>query len=300
MLVAPSVPDGRGAEDRLGSVGGISISHELGDGVRLTDPPVHWTESSSTAAPIVIQHGVGAARVDGLRRVMDVGLRVSYYETESGESAVRIANILAGEPAHVIRTDPEGRHYRVEYEFAPKAPVYRRDIEITAFVHAIGVRGTRLMAHGCGAVLPGGTGAICLGHSGAGKSTAYRMMDGVSGVRVLNDDRLVLERRTGSFQLWSTPWPGTAGVARAGDAQLGIIALIGRGARREARPLGGRAALSRILSTMALPIWSPAHMGAALGAVEDLLERIPVIELRYPLAEATPAWMIDTLQEAAL
>ena len=294
------MPDVPAIKDRLGPVGGIEIVHELTEGIRLTDPLTAWAHTPPTTDPITIRHGVGGASVDGLRLVMEVGQRVSYFDDRSGRAAVRILNIVPGEPAHVVRTDHEGRAYSVEYEFRPKQAVYRRDIEITSFVHAIAARGNRLMAHGCGAVLPGGFGAICLGHSGAGKSTAYRMMDAVSGVRVLNDDRLVLERRPGIFQLWATPWPGTAGIARAGDAPLGVVALIGRGDQRVTRRLDGAEALTRILSTLALPIWDPMLMDAALAAVDDLVARVPVIEMRYPLDSTTPGWMIDTLQEATL
>ena len=154
------------------------------------------------------------------------------------------------------------------------------------------------MAHGCGAILANGRGALCLGKSGAGKSTAFRMLDGRSGARVLNDDRLVIERRGDGFQLWSTPWPGNAGIARSGDAPLGVIALIGRGERYVVRVLSPREALSRVLPTLALPIWNPHLMAARLDFVGSLVEHVPIVEMNYPLDERTPSWIAARLTEA--
>jgi hypothetical protein len=284
--------------DTTGAIAGIEILHEVEPGIRLGALPTTWPRGAARDDPVVIRHAIGDVNVEGMRLIMNVGMRVSYYAPSSGGIAIHIRNLDRAGPVHLVRIAQPGRRYSVSYEFAPSTPAYRRDVEITAFSHALTVRGNRLMAHGCGVVLGDDRGAMCLGTSGTGKSTASRMLDGRKGTRVLNDDRLVVERTPNAFHLWATPWPGTAGVARTGDAPLGVIALIGRGPSRSTRRLTPREALSRLLPTLALPIWDSSLMGASLEFVNALLQRVPVIEMKYPLDDHTPDWLVDTLMEA--
>ena len=289
--------DVRWTEQRTGAIAGIEIVHRLAPGIVLSEPATNWPAVPGEEHPIVIEHSVGPVSVDGMRHVMDIGMRVSYYAPPTGGVAIRVLNLEHGGPTHLVHVREPGRRYAVTYEHADPKPAYRRDVEITAYAHALTVRTKFLMAHGSGSVLGDGRGVICLGASGAGKSTLSRMIDGKDGARVLNDDRLVLEQRADGVRLWSTPWPGTAGVARAGDAPLRVIALIGRDSRTSVRAIGRRDALRRVLPTLALPIWDAELMEASLSFVDDLLGRVPVIELRYPLEERTADWVLNTLTE---
>ena len=293
-LLAPDVPLRTMC---CGPIAGIEIIHLLEPEIELEPLHAVWSHGEALDSPVSIRHGIGDVSVAGMRHIMDIGMRVSYFAPAGGGVAIRIRNLDPAGPVHLVRVERPGYEYAVKYEFAPARPAYRRDVEITTFAHALTVRGTRLMAHGCGVVLGDGRGVICLGTSGAGKSTASRMLDGLRGTRLLNDDRLVIERRASGFHLWGTPWPGTAGVARAGDATLSKIALIARGARHERRLVPRREALPRLLTTLALPIWDQSLMGDNLDFVEALLERVPVVELRYPLDERTPDWLVETLVE---
>ena len=282
---------------RTGPISGIEIVHHVEPGIELEPARGIWSREEAFDGPVSISHAIGDVSVDRMRHVTDIGLRVSYFAPANGGTAVRIRNLDPRGPTHLLRVLRPGYEYAVSYEFAPLSPVYRRDVEIAAFTHALTVRTTRMMAHGCGLIAGNGRGVVCLGTSGAGKSTASRMLDDRCGARVLNDDRLVIERRAAGFQLWSTPWPGTSGVARPGDAKLSMIALIGRGTRRERRVLAPREALPRVLATLALPIWDQSLMWDAVGFVDELLEQIPVVELRYPLDAATPEWLAEALLE---
>ena len=259
-------------------------------------PECPWRHDRSREDPVVITHKVGDVSTTGMRHVMDIGMRVSYYAPNGGGSAIRIRSLEPAGPAQLVRVVEPGRRYSVDYEFTPPNPAYRRDVEITTFAHALTVRGTRVMAHGCGVMFERGGGAICLGTSGVGKSTASRMLGGRSDMTVLNDDRLVIEEDGERFRLWATPWPGTEGVARNGDAELEVIAMIGRGESPSARVLTAREALPRLLPTLALPIWDHELMARMLALVDELLQRVPVIEMRYPLEGGTAEWIAQTLQ----
>lgn len=289
-------PDSQPDEERIGPIAGIEIIHELSPGIRLSAPESVWPDEAPFDDPIAISHAVGDVAVGGMRHVMDIGMRVSYYTPPGGGTAIRIKNLDPAGPVHVIRVVEPGRRYAVDYEFVPEGPAYRRDVEIATFAHAVTIRGTRLMAHGCGIVLANGAGAICLGTSGVGKSTLARMLDKRGDVRLLNDDRLVIEHGSGAFRLWATPWPGNGGVAREGGAELGVIALIARDRVRSARLLTVRESLPRLLPTLALPIWDRELMAPSIDLVDALLARVPVVELRYPLETATPDWIVETLQ----
>jgi hypothetical protein len=283
-------------EERTGAIAGIDLVHELSPGIRLSALECAWRHDPPSEEPIVLSHSVGDVSVAGMHHVMDIGMRVSYFTPNGGGSAIRIKNLEPRGPVHLVRVLNPGRKYAVNYEFVPPMPAYRRDVEIISFAHALTVRGTRVMAHGCGLAFDRGVGAICLGTSGVGKSTAARMLSARADVTVLNDDRLVIEQNGERFRLWATPWPGTEGVARNGDSELRVIALIGRDSVRSARMLTGREALTRLLPTLALPIWDHELMERALSLVDSLLERVPVIEMRYPLGAGTSDWIAQTLQ----
>jgi hypothetical protein len=97
--------------------------------------------------------------------------------------------------------------------------------------------------------------------------------------------------------MWSTPWPGNAGIARDGDAPLGVIALIGRGSSFSVSLLARRDALQRLLKTLLVPLWDMAHAGAGLDLVDAIIALVPIVELAYPLTHESPNLIVNALTE---
>ena len=194
-----------------------------------------------------------------------------------------------------MTTKRPGFDYTVNYDTTLGEPVQARASEVSAYSLALAARAGGILAHGCGLVLPNGVGALCLGVSGAGKSTLARMMLPLANVRVLNDDRNVVTVDRGRLTLWSTPWPGNAGIANEGHAPLGVVALITQASIPSVRELRPREALPRLLRTVLLPIWSETEAAAELAIVDMLCRSVPILELAYPIEDQTPQWITEQL-----
>jgi hypothetical protein len=279
-------------------IAGISIVHEADEGIEfLGSQTIGANPIDVPDGSIWLRHRVAASDVEQLRPVVRVNERVTYYDGGSAGPVVRMEGLDPAAPLVVLRTERPGYEYAVDYARMPLGPVLHRGAEMSAYALALAARERGLLAHGCGFVLPSGDAALCLGISGAGKSTLARMMTNGAGCCVLNDDRLVLTRESTGLRMWSTPWPGNAGIAREGDAPLGVIALIGHGSSFSVRPLMRRDALQRLLKTLLVPLWDMAHAGAGLDLVNDIIASVPIVELAYPLTPESPDLIVNALTE---
>ena len=277
-------------------VAGISIVHEADEGIEfLGSPTIGANPLDVPDVSIWLRHRVAESDLEQLRPIVRVNERVTYYDSGAAGPVVRMEGLDPAAPLVVLRTERAGYEYAVEYARMPLGPVLHRGAEMSAYALALAARERGLLAHGCGFVLPSGRAALCLGISGAGKSTLARMMTTAASCCVLNDDRLVLTRESTGLQMWSTPWPGNAGIARKGDAPLGVIALIARGSSFSVRPLTRRDALQRLLKTLLVPLWDLAHASAGLGLVDDIIGSVPIVELAYPLTPESPGLIVNAL-----
>ena len=284
---------------RIGAVAGIPIEHQV-SGELAHKPSFEgvWTGSAVLEPPIVIRHGIGDVEGGMASKVFEIENVATYYDDGSDGITIRYHAIDPGMPTQVLRTVKPGHEYAVAYEFAPEFALPRRDKEMNAFAISLAARGRGIVAHGAGMVLPSGQGALCLGVSGTGKSTLAQMMLSEPDVHVLNDDRLAVTGGVDGPHLWSTPWPGRAGIALDGDAPLSVIALIGRGKTPEIREVPATAVLKTFLSTMALPVWS-SSLEESLTLIDDLAHSVPVVALSYPLGPSTGERIVALLTEVA-
>lgn len=283
------------------SVAGIPIVHHVAAPLHLVPPQMpEWHGTATTDAPIVIRHEVGPVDVAGLEPLFDIEPWMTYYADGAGGTAIRYHSVDESIPVRLLRTVRSGMEYAVSYSFAPDRPVERRGKEMSAYAIALAERRRGLMAHGSAFILPSGKAALCLGVSGAGKSTLARMMLARDDVRVLNDDRQALTRERDGFHVWSTPWPGSAGIANDGHAPLGVVMLIGRAASPVVRRPPARDVIRFLLTTLALPNWNDDAVSDALALIDDLVAMTPVVELAYPLGPSTSQWIVDRLMEIQL
>lgn len=282
----------------LPAVAGIEIVHEVAPPLSLVAPErPDWMGSGQPEEPIVVRHEVGDVGVEGMRELFDIPPWMTYYESADGLTAIRYHSVEIERPVLVLRTVRPGYEYVVHYEFAPNRPMERRGREMSVYSLALAERRRGVMAHGCAFRLPNGKGVLCLGVSGAGKSTLARMMLEQPGVAVFNDDRQALTREPDGLHVWSTPWPGSAGIANAGDAPLGAVVLIGRALSPRVLAVPNHLALSRLLMTLALPNWRDAAMADGLALVDQIMNDVRPIELAYPLGPETAPWIVERLTE---
>jgi hypothetical protein len=295
------VSNGEGAAVCIEPVAGIGIIHRVPASIQLTAPPggAEWIGATTSADAIEIRHVVGDVSTAASAPVFRVGPHASYHDEGDGRIAVLMTGLVPGVERLLLTTVEPGRRYEMRYGAAPGDPVPRTISEIPAFALALAARGSGLLAHGCAFVMPSGRAALCLGVSGAGKSTLARMMQSVPGVRVLNDDRIVLADRGDGMRAWSTPWPGRAGIATRGDAPLGAVAIIGRGLDRARLELQPRAKRAALLQTIAVPVWAPEQAGTVLEAIDAIQRRTPIAQLTYPLDDETGSWILTAMEDLA-
>lgn len=129
-----------------------------------------------------------------------------------------------------------------------------------------------------------GTGILCAGVSGRGKSTLARLLDG-AGATVLSDERPVVrqwplpgaeaEPSPPAFRVYGSPWPSSADMYRNARAPLRRIYFLEHGSENRITPLEPSAALRRLIPVTTVPWQSPALLDPLLETIEALVTSIP-------------------------
>jgi hypothetical protein len=144
--------------------------------------------------------------------------------------------------------------------------------------------GRGLEVHACGVVDSSGQGYLFAGQSGAGKTTMARLWqkaEGVQGVIVLSDDRIILRYLSGRFWIYGTPWHGEAGLASPTRAPLKAIYLLRHGPSNRLVSLRRSDAVARLLACSFPPFYHSRGLDFTLGFLEQLLEAVPGQELSF-------------------
>lgn len=285
--------------ERVAPIAGIPIEHHCVGALQFKPSFTGiWSGTNQREPSIVLRHEIGNVNSGMTRQVFEIPSVATYYDDGVGGITIRYHAVDPGMPVYVLRTVRAGYEYHVSYEFAPTFAIPRRDKEMNSFAISLAARGRGLLGHGAGMRLPTGKGALCLGVSGTGKSTLAHMMLDQPEVQVLNDDRLALTRESDGVHLWSTPWPGRAGIAFDGDAPLGVIALLARHDTARVRRPTTSEILHTLLATVALPVWGE-HVNDGLNFIDELVKSIPIVELAYPLGPDIPKRIVELLLEVS-
>ncbi len=140
--------------------------------------------------------------------------------------------------------------------------------------------GYGIMVHSCG-VINNEQGILFAGVSTAGKSTTARLWSGQSGVKVLNDDRIILRKMDGEFRLYSTPWHGQGNIAHAGQAPLKMMFILKQARSNYAIRLSPSQSAAGLLVRSFAPFWDAKAMSFTLQFLEELCQTIPCYELGF-------------------
>lgn len=137
-----------------------------------------------------------------------------------------------------------------------------------------------LLLHACG-IDDNGKGYIFSGFSGAGKSTMARQWLRKRGVRLLNDDRVIVREMRRNFYIFGTPWHGEINKCDPGMVRLKTIFLIKHGSENKARPLSPSEAVTGLIARSFSPLWDREGMERAMEVIERLVRKVPCYELSF-------------------
>ncbi len=142
-------------------------------------------------------------------------------------------------------------------------------------------RGRGAEIHACGVAGQSGRGLLFVGQSGAGKTTMARLWQGVSGARILSDDRIIVRRVGGRLTMYGTPWHGEAALAEPASAPLAGVFFLEHGAANALMPLRGAAAATRLFACGFPPFHDRDGLGFTLAFFAELATGVPCHELRF-------------------
>lgn len=152
-----------------------------------------------------------------------------------------------------------------------------------------------MMVHASG-VADGNRGIVFAGPSDAGKSTIAGLWERNDGVRVLNDDRIILRKTGGKWRAYPRPGVGEPRFDSSEGVPLEAVFLIGHATENTAGRMDSAAGARGLLAHLSLPAYDAAAIRATLGLLDDLLHRVPVYELGFRPDETVVGFVRDVVE----
>ena len=155
--------------------------------------------------------------------------------------------------------------------------------------------GVGMLFHACG-VIEGGKAYLFSGNSRAGKTTTARMWQGRAGVRVVNDDKVIVRKQDGKFMLYGTPWHGEGGMALPDSAPLARVFLLKHGQQNILNPLTPVQAASGLFGLYFIPLWDSAKIDFTLQFLDELCQAVPCQEYSF-LPDSSAVEFVSNLND---
>lgn len=137
------------------------------------------------------------------------------------------------------------------------------------------------IVHACGVVDEDGAGYLFIGHSRAGKTTTALLWNGLPGVTILSDDRIVLRRGGERVLMHGTPWHGEAHLSAQGSAELSAVFLLEHGARNEFSQLRPAEAAADLVARGFLAYHDAAGMASVMSLFEQIVTDVPCLHFSF-------------------
>jgi hypothetical protein len=147
-------------------------------------------------------------------------------------------------------------------------------------VHYLSQR-SGVIVHGCGIVDETGAGYLFVGHSGAGKTTTALLWNGLPGVTILSDDRIVLRRSEGRVLMHGTPWHGESRLSAPGSTELKAIFLLEQGPTNEFFPVRPAEAAADLVARSFLTYHDAAGMASVISLFDQIVADVPCLRFSF-------------------
>lgn len=154
-------------------------------------------------------------------------------------------------------------------------------------------QGRGILIHSCG-IDDNGEGMLFAGSSMAGKSSIARLVINKKGVKVLNDDRVIVRKKDGGFWIYGTPWHGDVKECLPETAPLKKICFIKHGKKNRIKKIAPREATSRLTVCSFPTFWDKKGMEFTLQFCAELARKVPCYELGFVLDESVLDFVRDT------
>ena len=142
-------------------------------------------------------------------------------------------------------------------------------------------QGRGVEVHAAGVIDPQGNGRLFLGQSGAGKTTISRLWEGLQGMQILSDDRIILRNKRGRVWMHGTPWHGEGRMALPARAPLTQIYFL-RHAPRNALVLQPKAeAVARMFACSFPPFYCAEGIDFTMKFFQAVADAVPCYELSF-------------------
>ncbi|MCC6133355.1 MAG: hypothetical protein IT186_25775 [Acidobacteria bacterium] len=182
--------------------------------------------------------------------------------------------------------------HRQFFDASSPIPATQYPLDEVLMVHLLG-RGLGVEVHACGVVTSEGRGYLFVGQSGHGKTTTARLWQDQPGVRILSDDRIIIRKQGGRFNMYGTPWHGEAGLATNASAPLDSIFVLEHAKRNQLSTLKAMESAALLAARSFVPFHDPRSLEWTLGFLADLSGSVPCSRFGFVPDSSARLFLMD-------
>lgn len=154
----------------------------------------------------------------------------------------------------------------------------------------------RLILHACCVETSYG-GILFSGISGIGKSTQGNLWCKYEDAKLINGDRPILYEKENGWYAYGSPYAGSSQCHVNENTRVRAIVLLDQEEKCSIRKLEKAEAFRKIFSNLTIASWNSGSIGKACDLVEQLVERIPVYEMRCTPDKRAVDLLKQTIEE---
>lgn len=121
--------------------------------------------------------------------------------------------------------------------------------------------------------------------SGTGKSTQARLWEKYRGARIINEDRVLIDKTDSGFNACGIYFSGSGSFCDNISAPLYKIAVIEQAKEDSASPLPAGALLQRLMSQCSYDTSDPTQVSRLITLISQLTVEVPICRLRCTMTE---------------